>query len=246
VAWDETYRDAGLRVIGVHSPEYAFEKDAGNVRAGAEDFGIAYPVALDNDLATWTAYRNRYWPAHYLIDAEGVVRQISFGEGHYAATEKLIRELLEDADPAATLPAPTDVADRTPDDPDRTPETFLGWTKDVNYAGSGEYRSGPGEFSFPDDQSADTFALDGGWTLETQYATPTTTEARIRLRYTASEVRVVLAGEGTVTATVDGRPVRLEVSGTPRSHELRTGEPGAGTVDLEVSPGVEVYSFTFG
>ena len=94
VAWDAAYRDAGLRVIGIHSPEYAFEKDAANVAAGAKAFGITYPVGLDNDLSTWTNYRNRYWPAHYLIDAEGTVRHISFGEGSYAATEKLIRDLL--------------------------------------------------------------------------------------------------------------------------------------------------------
>ena len=99
VAWDAAYRDAGLQVIGIHSPEYAFEKDAANVAAGAEGFGITYPVALDNTLSTWTNYRNRYWPAHYLIDAEGTVRHISFGEGNYAATEKLIRELLQDAEP---------------------------------------------------------------------------------------------------------------------------------------------------
>ncbi|GMA35307.1 cytochrome c biogenesis protein/redoxin [Demequina litorisediminis] len=92
VAWDETYGDLGLNVIGIHSPEYSFEKDEANVRAGAEDFGITYPVALDNDLATWTNYRNRYWPAHYLIDADGTVRHISFGEGNYADTEKMIRE----------------------------------------------------------------------------------------------------------------------------------------------------------
>ena len=103
VAWDKAYRDAGLTVIGVHSPEYAFEKDAGNVASGAKAFGITYPVALDNNLSTWTNYRNRYWPAHYLIDAEGTVRHIAFGEGNYATTEKLIRELLEEANPGVDV-----------------------------------------------------------------------------------------------------------------------------------------------
>src|SRR5690606_7417786 len=113
------------------------EKDVDNVRAGAEGFGIAYPVALDNDLSTWTAYRNRYWPAHYLIDAEGTVRHISFGEGNYAATEKMIRELLQDADPDVALPAPTEIADTTPEVGSTTRETFLGSAKDVNYGGDG-------------------------------------------------------------------------------------------------------------
>lgn len=247
VAWDEAYRDAGLQVIGVHSPEYAFERDARNVEAGAEDFGITYPVALDNDLATWTTYRNRYWPAHYLIDAEGTVRQISFGEGGYAQTEKLIRELLEDADPGADLPDPTDVADETPTDPDRTPETFLGWSKESNYAGKTPYDEGEDRFAFPDSLPDDTFALDGAWDLRTQFATPADDQGRVRLSYSASEVRVVLGGEGQVRASVDGQdPVAIDVSGTPRSHLLRDDDAGSGTVELMVDPGVEVYSFTFG
>ena len=231
----------------MHSPEYAFEKDAGNVRAGAADFGIEYPVALDNDLSTWTNYRNRYWPAHYLIDADGTVRHISFGEGNYAATEKMIRELLVDADPEADLPGATDVDDETPTDPDRTPETFLGWTKDVNYAGTTPYTDGTADFAAPDDQPADSFALDGRWTIDTQYATPDDAPATIRLNYSASEVRIVLAGEGRITSTVNGGdPKVIEVGGTPRSYPLRDGDPGSGTIEVEVAPGVEVYSFTFG
>ena len=247
VAWDEAYRDDGLQVIGIHSPEYAFEKNADNVRAGAEGFGIEYPVALDNNLSTWTNYRNRYWPAHYLIDAEGTVRQISFGEGHYAATEKLIRELLEDADPGVQLPAATDVKDDTPTNKDRTPETFLGWTKQVNFSGNVKYDGGDDSFSFPKDQPDNTFALEGDWSVETQFATPTATNANIRLNYTASEARVVLAGQGMVTFTVDGGKTQtIDVDGTPNSYELLKDAEKSGTVDLTVSPGVEVYSFTFG
>lgn len=247
VAWDEAYRDAGLNVIGVHSPEYAFEKDPGNVRAGAESFGITYPVALDNDLSTWTNYRNRYWPAHYLIDAEGTVRHISFGEGNYAATEKLIRELLLDADPDAALPDATEVADETPTDPERTPETFLGWTKEHNFGGDDAYQPGTARFTLPAEQPDDSFALTGEWTIESQYATPAEQSAGVRLTYSAREVRIVLAGEGSVTATVDGSaPETLDVSGTPRSYLLRDGDAGSGVIDLSIDPGVEVYSFTFG
>ena len=253
VAWDAAYRDAGLHVIGVHSPEYAFEKDAGNVSAGAEGFGITYPVALDNSLATWTNYRNRYWPAHYLIDQDGVVRHIAFGEGNYGATEKLIRVLLQDADPDAALPPATEVQDDTPEVGSTTRETFLGSTKDVNFAGPGVYRAGTGEYAYPSDQPNDTFALDGEWQIETQYATPAgDADAGIRLSFRAEEVRVVLAGEGRLRMRIDGREsLAVDVSGTPRSYAVVMGSGSGGTgeqsiLEIDVPPGVEVYSFTFG
>ena len=248
VAWDETYGDVGLNVIGIHSPEYAFEKDEGNVRAGAEDFGITYPVALDNNLATWTNYRNRYWPAHYLIDAEGTVRHISFGEGNYEATEEMIRELLKDADPSVSLPGETDVDDVTPDVGSTTQETFLGTSKDVNFGGGVRYAPGEGTYELPDSQPADSFVLDGDWQLETQYATPAAADARMRLDFHASEVRMVLAGSGTVTVTLDGgEPRSIEVDGTPRSYQLAEGvDGGQHVLDVQVSQGVEAYSFTFG
>ncbi|MFK4760501.1 cytochrome c biogenesis protein DipZ [Microbacterium sp. ZW T5_45] len=247
VAWDETYRDLGLQVIGIHSPEYAFEKDPANVAAGAESFGIEYPVALDNNLATWTNYRNRYWPAHYLIDAEGTVRHISFGEGNYAETEKMIRELLQDADPGVQLPPATEVADDTPDLGSTTRETFLGSSKDVNYGG-GEYRAGERDYSFPDDQPADSFALEGGWDVQTQYVTPTDDTAKVRLNYHAAEVRMVVAGSGEVTVRDEnGEEQSIRIDGTPRSYPLKEADAvGEGTFTLEVPKGVQVYSFTFG
>jgi cytochrome c biogenesis protein CcdA/thiol-disulfide isomerase/thioredoxin len=247
VAWDDAYRDAGLQVIGIHSPEYAFEKDKANVEAGARGFGITYPVALDNSLSTWTNYRNRYWPAHYLIDADGTVRHISFGEGNYAATEKMIRELLTDANPDVALPAATEVADVTPDVGSTTRETFLGSSKDVNYGGSDPYRAGEGDFTFPTDQADDTFALDGAWDVQTQYISPQAGDARIRLAFHAGEVRMVAAGEGTVTVEIDGTRTEVEVGGTPRSYAIvGPGDPRTGVVVLEVPEGVDAYSFTFG
>lgn len=246
-AWDDAYRDAGLQVIGVHSPEYAFEKDRGNVEAGARDFGIEYPVALDNSLATWTAYRNRYWPAHYLIDASGTVRHIAFGEGHYDVTEKLIRQLLTDADPDVTLPEPTEVADETPEIGSTTPETFLGSAKEHTFGGSEEYRQGEREFALPDEQAADTFALEGAWEIGTQSATPVGDDGTIRLRYRADEVRIVVSGEGALGITVDGEEKRIDVSGTPRSYPVRAPSgQGEGTIEVVVPAGVAVYSFTFG
>ncbi|WP_336660153.1 cytochrome c biogenesis protein DipZ [Leucobacter sp. USHLN153] len=249
VAWDEAYRDAGLEVIGVHSPEYAFEKERANVIAGAKDFGITYPVALDNNLSTWTNYRNRYWPAHYLIDAEGTVRHISFGEGNYETTEKLIRELLADAQPDAELPDETDVTDETPELGTTTPETFLGSSKDRNFAGPGPYGAGESEFSFADQQKPDTFALQGTWNVDTQFATPTSEAGGdVRLEYRGQEVRAVLAGSGTIEASVEGGDAKAtDVDGTPRSYRLVAEEdPDSGTLELHVPQGVQVYSFTFG
>lgn len=248
VAWDRVYRDAGLQVIGIHSPEYAFEKDAGNVSAGARDFGIDYPIALDNDLSTWTGYRNRYWPAHYLIDADGTVRHISFGEGDYAATEKLIRELLVDADPGAVLPDATEVADTTPEVGSTTPETFLGSAKDINYGGDDVYRAGTATYAFPVDQVEDSFALDGDWTVKTQYATPHGEEnAGIRLSYRAAEVRMVLGGSGAITVRDgEGEGRRVAVDGPPRSYRVSTGQARTGVLTVDVPAGVQVYSFTFG
>ena len=249
VAWDRAYRDAGLTVIGVHSPEYAFEKDPANVAAGAKGFGIDYPVALDNSLATWTAYRNRYWPAHYLIDASGTVRHISFGEGDYATTERMIRELLHDADPSASLPKATEVADRTPKTGSTTPETFLGSSKDRNFGGTEAYEQGTAAFGIPAKQDRDTFALDGRWTVETQFATPADAAGgAVRLDFRAREVRVVVSGDGTLTATLpDGSTQEVAVSGTPRSYRLlQTAQDTAGALQLSVPRGVQVYSFTFG
>ncbi|WP_246843541.1 cytochrome c biogenesis protein DipZ [Allokutzneria sp. NRRL B-24872] len=220
-AWDTLYREAGLRVVGVHSPEYAFEKESGNVASAAKNFGITYPVALDNSLATWTNYRNRYWPAHYLIDAQGTVRHIKFGEGDYATTEKLIRQLLADAAPGRALPPATGIADQTPDINRITQETYLGSTKRVNFAGTENYTSGEKSFRLPENQARDSFTLDGDWTLGSQNITPTGAEARIRLNYRAQDVRIVLSGSGTLTYTRGGQTAT-------------------------VSPGVQAYSFTFG
>jgi thiol-disulfide isomerase/thioredoxin len=246
-AWDQAYRDSGLRVIGIHSPEYAFEKEPANVESAADKFGMRYPVALDNNLGTWTNYRNRYWPAHYLLDADGTVRHIKFGEGDYDTTEKLIRELLRDADPAADLPEPTGTVDDTPDTADITPETYLGSTKRVNFAGGGTYTAGDRGFSFPGGQPEDSFALDGDWQLTSQHITPAGDEGRIRLDYRAREVRMVLSGTGTVTYDTGGTTKTVRVGGTPDSYRLlSTKDIEAGVVTVTVGAGVQAFSFTFG
>ena len=246
-AWYDAYKDAGLEVIGIHSPEYAFEKVPANVMAGARNFGITYPVALDNNLSTWTNYRNRYWPAHYLIDAEGVVRHVKFAEGGYANTEELIRQLLVAANPDVKLPPATDVSDDTPETGSTTPETYLSLGKVVNFGGDEKYASGTNSYRYPSTLADDSFALKGDWTLDFQNAQPANGPASIRLNYTAREVRMVLGGEGTVTVTVNGQEREFKVSGTPNSYSIiPMGEAAKGTLEVTLSPGLEAYSFTFG
>ena len=246
-AWYDSYKDAGLEVVGIHSPEYAFEKEPRNVKAGAANFGIEYPVALDNSLSTWTNYRNRYWPAHYLIDAEGVVRHVKFGEGGYANTEKLIRELLEDADPGVTLSAATDTADDTPEGGSTTPESYFGLGKEVNFGGTEDYASGTNTYVIPNKLKRDTFALEGDWAIDFQNARPVGGEGKVGLEYTASEVRMVLAGEGSVTVTIDGKSRTFDVSGTPQSYQLlKTDSIEKGSLVVTLNEGLEAYSFTFG
>jgi hypothetical protein len=176
------------------------------------------------------------------------VRHISFGEGNYAATESMIRELLKDADPSVSLPAATDVEDDTPDVGSTTRETFLGSSKDVNYGGDGDYRAGTNAYSFPKDQPADSFALDGAWKVETQFATPEGEGGEIALDYHAAEVRIVVAGSGDIVVRRDdGSKETIAIDGTPRSYELvKQSDIAEGTLTLEVPAGIEVYSFTFG
>jgi cytochrome c biogenesis protein CcdA/thiol-disulfide isomerase/thioredoxin len=246
VAWNKAYKAAGLEIIGIHSPEYSFEKVPANVKAGAANLGITYPVALDNNLATWTNYRNRYWPAHYLIDASGTVRNVQFGEGNYANTESLIRQLLTDANPGVTLPAMTEVADSTPT-ANTTPETYLSPNKVVNFGGDEKYSTKTTSFSYPAKLAANSFALDGAWKLDGQFIEPTSGTAAIKLNYSASEVRMVLAGKGTVAVKVNGKTATIDVSGTPKSYRLlKTADVKKGTVQVSLGSGIQAYSFTFG
>lgn len=245
VDWYEAYRDRGLEVIGVHTPEYAFEKEEANVVSGAEDLGITYPIAMDNAFSTWTNYRNRYWPAHYLIDKQGVVRHIKFGEGDYATTEKLIRQLLSDGDDAA-LPAATERSDSTPTAP-TTPETYFSVGKVVNYGGTGVYDEGTHTFDFPAELAGDRFALRGRWALDYQGVTAQSDGAAIRQNYNARNVYLVVGGTGTVRVTRDGVSTELDVSGPPNMRQIVADDTdGAGTLEVSLDPGLQAFSFTYG
>jgi len=244
----QTYAEYGLQVIGVHSPEYAFEKEVDNVRGGVERLGITYPVAVDSNLTTWSNFNNHYWPAHYLADAQGNVRQTHVGEGGEATTEKHIRELLKQSNPNVSLPAPvfSEVDDDAGTDSPRTPETYLGSSRASGFA-QGALQKGRHSFSFPSDLKADTFALDGTWKVDSQSIAPADGPGRLRLSYRGKQVNLVVSGEGDLTWRVNGRTHTAHVSGVPNGMELvRTDEVGSGVLELQASPGLELYSFTFG
>lgn len=246
VDWYGKYKDLGLEVVGVHSPEYAFEKIAGNVVTGADDLGITYPIALDNNLSTWTNYRNRYWPAEYLIDANGTVRHIKFGEGDYDVTESLIRELLVDADPDVELPPPSDAPDETPA-AGQTPETYLGVGKMVNYGGPDTYDEGTADFTFPVRLADDSFAYRGRWTLDYQGATAASDDSRIALKYNAKNVYIVAGGEGNLTVRSNGKTTTVFITGAPASHQIAAGDDvSRGQLEVQLSKGLQAFSFTYG
>ncbi|WP_018177889.1 cytochrome c biogenesis protein DipZ [Jongsikchunia kroppenstedtii] len=246
VDWYRTYHDAGLEVIGVHTPEYAFERVPSNVASAAKSLHITYPIALDTNYSTWTAYRNSYWPAEYLIDATGTVRHIKFGEGDYAGTERLVRELLTVARPGVALPASTDGKDTTPTT-STTPETYLAAGKVVNYGGAGAYDAGTSVFSVPATLAADSFALDGRWTVDYQGATAVGPDSTIALNYHAKNVYLVVGGTGTISVTQGGSTRRIAITGPPTLHQiLASPNSEKGQVDVGLSQGLQAFSFTYG
>jgi cytochrome c biogenesis protein CcdA/thiol-disulfide isomerase/thioredoxin len=243
-AWYSSYAKDGLVVIGVHTPEYAFEHVPSNVDAGIKRLGITYPVALDNNYKTWDNYSNESWPADYLIDSTGVVRNVSIGEGGYSGTESLIRQLLTAAHPAAKLPVATQVPNLTPVSTDQTPETYLGSARASTYGGSSGDGSKP--FSFPASLGANEWALSGRWTVGSEDLT-SGKNAALELNYNASDVYLDVGGTGTITATVNGKTTSYKVSGAPDIYTL-VGQKtqGSGTLKVTLSPGLNAYSFTFG
>jgi len=243
-AWYSSYAKDGLVVIGVHTPEYAFEHVPSNVDAGIKRLGITYPVALDNNYKTWDNYSNQSWPADYLIDSTGVVRNVSVGEGGYTGTESLIRQLLTAAHPAAKLPAATQVPNLTPTSTDQTPETYLGSERASTYGGTSGNGSKP--FQFPASLPANEWALSGRWKVGSEDLT-SGANAAIELNFTAGQVYLDVGGTGTLTATVDGKTTSYRVSGAPDIYTLvNAGQQENGTLKVKLSPGLSAYSFTFG
>ena len=243
-AWDKAYASDGLEVVGVHTPEYAFEHVPSNVAAGVRRLGLTFPVALDNSYGTWNAYDNQSWPAAYLIDASGQIRHVSIGEGDYSGEEQHIRQLLSAAHPGIALPRATDVPDTTPEDTAQTPETYLGAERQQGYHGSAPYATG--QFTAPAALPADSFALAGAWTIGQESITAGQ-GAGITLAFHASKVYLDVGGTGTLTVSAGGTSKVIRVSGAPDIYTVATKQPaGDGTVTIRLSPGLQAYSFTFG
>jgi cytochrome c biogenesis protein CcdA/thiol-disulfide isomerase/thioredoxin len=246
-AWYRRYRRDGFVVVGVHTPEFAFEHVVSNVRAQAANLGVRYPVAVDDDDRTWDAYDNEYWPADYLIDASGVVRHVHFGEGGYSETERLIRQLLRADHPGIALPPPTNVANLTPSG-ELSPETYVGYDR-LQYLEppSSVVEDQPASYQIPATLPLGTFGLSGTWTEHAQEATADG-HAGLELRFLAKDVYLVLGGSGTLSVLATGHAeTTIQVHGVPRLYTLyRAPTAAAGTLVLEVSKGVQAYDFTFG
>jgi thiol-disulfide isomerase/thioredoxin len=270
-AWNARYRDHGLTIIGVHSPEFAFEKDEANVRRAVHELGIDYPVAIDNDLAVWRAFNNQYWPAHFFIDAQGRIRGHHFGEGEYQQSEALLRTLLTEAGYRDLPPASADMAgegaQRAADEADiASPETYVGFERAENFAAREPLtRDRTQRYTVPDSLPRNGWALGGAWTVADESATAAAAGDTLVFRFHARDLHLVL-GPGP-----DGRPVRFKVTldgaapgdnhgadidaagnGEVREQRLyqliRQTQPVQDrTFTIEfLTPGVRAYSFTFG
>jgi cytochrome c biogenesis protein CcdA/thiol-disulfide isomerase/thioredoxin len=270
-AWNEKYKDSGLVVIGVHTPEFPFEKDEANVRKAVKDLGITYPVAMDNDYRIWRNFSNEYWPAHYFIDATGHVRYHHFGEGNYDESEKWIRSLLEEANHKPLPGVATNIAatgtEAAPDSDDvKSPETYIGYERAQNFASPGGLnQDDPQLYKAPAEFKQNQWAFDGNWRDEGQIATSLGASSSILYRFHARDLHLVLG------PSKGGEPVRFRVTldGKPpgADHGVDADAEGYGTVTEDrlyqlirqhggirdqtfriefLTRGVQAYSFTFG
>ena len=241
-AWDRRYRKAGLVIVGVHTPEFAFEHVVSNVRKATRRLGVRYPVAIDNGYKTWDAYRNDAWPAEYLIDRRGQVREVKKGEGNYGDTERKIQALL--GEPSGAQLA--SVRDRTPQH-FTTPESYLGWQRLQRYAGSAITPDRMIPYRFPKAIPPDSLAYSGSWTVEGERIVAGR-DARLRLSFIAQHVYLVLSGRGRLDVLVNGKKVRaIRIGGLSRLYTLLSYKTErAGLLELRFAPHIAAYAFTFG
>jgi cytochrome c biogenesis protein CcdA/thiol-disulfide isomerase/thioredoxin len=269
-AWANKYRDQGLVVIGVHTPEFAFEKNVGNVSTATTKLGVGYPVAIDNDFRVWRAFSNNAWPALYFVGADGRIRHQAIGEGNYATSEQVIQQLLAEAGHKPTVQAATVQAEGTQvaadEEQPRSSETYLGYAQATGFTSPGGAREDvPSLYRGIDMLPLNRWTLGGTWTIGREYAQLDDTSGRIAYRFHARDLHLVLG------PTRDGKPVRFRVTidgaapGT--SHGTDTDADGYGTVtDAKLyqlvrqaggitdrtfgieflDPGVRAYAFTFG
>jgi len=270
-AWYGKYKDSGLVVIGVHTPEFPFEKDEANVRQAVREMGIVYPVAMDNDYRIWRAFHNKFWPAHYFIDATGRIRYHHFGEGDYDQSETWIRSLLEERNHQPPPTSATNIAAIGAEagsnlETVQSPETYIGYTRAENFRSPGGFdEDDPHLYRAPAHLDLNAWALTGKWKDESQIATLLGSSGAIVYRFHARDLHIVL-GPGS-----DGKPVRFRVTldGKPpgADHGMDTDADGYGTVTESrlyqlirqqgavrdrafriefLTPGVQAFAFTFG
>ena len=260
-SWYQKYAAEGLVIVGVHTPEFAFEHDTGNVAAAITRFGITYPVAQDNEFATWNAYTNQYWPADYLIDATGHLRIAHYGEGDYVQTENDIRALLAGAGAAASaMPAAATSAPTPPITQNQTFETYLGTSRGDRFASPEPASAGPKPYTFPSSLAKDNFAVHGTFDFQPEYALASAAGDQIELSFFARDVYLVLAADSPVPATVsvtgaasgggtedvaaDGS---LTVGPARLYHLVHLSAAARATVTITFNAaGARAYAFTFG
>lgn len=237
--WYDAYKDKGLVIIGVHAPEFAFEKVPENVQKAVAERKLTYPIALDNNFSTWQAYENRFWPAHYLIDKNGKVRQTHFGEGKYDETESAIRSLLAET-------GATDLGDMKSDDEtppigsSQTPETYIGSERAENILNS-NYGSGEQDYVLPQTVQTHSWALGGKWDISAELG-KCVSDCVLKLRYQAKNVYGVFSGTGTVN--INGKDMSINADDIYTLIENTDAQQG--TLELRLSSGLSIHAFTFG
>jgi hypothetical protein len=243
-AWHERYADAGLRVVGIHTGAFPPSRDEAEIEAAVRRLGIEYPVALDNDLGTWNAFQNQYWPTKYLIDRNGHLRYYHFGEGDYDTTEARIRTLLGES--AGMLPVSAKLSDPTPKTA-LTPETYLGYFRLQPLLQSTIAPKQFANYEFPNRPLQQSeLAYSGTWKVNPDEIVAAL-GARLRLHFIARKVHLVLGGRGSVGVFLDGKLERtVRVDGSRLYTLLRLPSLRSGLLELRFSPGVRGYAFTFG
>ncbi|MCS7049692.1 MAG: hypothetical protein NZ483_10435, partial [Verrucomicrobiae bacterium] len=274
--WDRRYRDHGLVIIGIHSPQYDFSSDPQNVFRAVRRLGVSYPVAVDSHLRIAQAYGNNYWPRKFLIDASGRIRFDHIGEGAYETTERLIQQLLHEIDPEIRFPSPMRLLRPTDDETaacyPTTPELYLGWARGRLGNPPTSKTTAPVPFVLPAERVPDVVYAEGVWEIQSEYIrhardTEEYTDF-LYLTYRATELNVVMKPEEVywmkVLVTVDGQPVRRDEAGEDiyyeddgrsyvkvdeaRMYNLTRNQPYA-QYELRLYPlgrGLSVYSFSFG
>jgi thiol-disulfide isomerase/thioredoxin len=239
-AWDAHYRKDGLVIVGVHTPEFAFEHVASNVSGAIKRLGVRYPVVQDNDFKVWNAYSNQYWPAEYLIDRSGRVRHAHFGEGEYGQTEKLIRKLL-----GVDRGSMTRVHDQTPTGL-LTPESYVGYSRAQRFVGDQVRVGTPATYHLPSTLPLHDLAFGGPWTVLDERAV-SGAGAQLRVHFQASKVYLVLGGHGSVQVLVNGRTQRtVRVDGDRLYTLVDSPHQLDALLELRFTPGISAYAFTFG